>query len=205
MLIGASLLASILAYPTLPEQVASHWNAAGEVDGYMPRLASVLLLPGLIALFFGLIMLLPVFDPLRSNIARFRPQYNLVAVALSGFLAYLHLLTLAWNLGWQIPIGGALAPAAGIFFFGIGAAMKSAKPNWTFGIRTPWTLSSPVVWDRTHSVGSTAFKIAGVLVTFGTFFPEFAIPLLLIVLGFTAVGLILYSFLLYRKLNKDGS
>jgi uncharacterized membrane protein len=92
-------------------------------------------------------MLLPLIDPLRANIVLFRPQYNLIAVFLSGFLVYLHVLTLLWNLGREIPIGGALAPAMGILFFRIGILMKSAKPNWTFGIRTPWTLSNPVVWD----------------------------------------------------------
>lgn len=36
LLVGLSFLAGILLYPELPEPIPSHWDAAGEVDGYCP-------------------------------------------------------------------------------------------------------------------------------------------------------------------------
>jgi uncharacterized membrane protein len=200
--IAVGLLASALAYPSLPVQMASHWDATGEVNGYMPKLAAVLILPGLLILLLGLLMFMPLIDPLRANIAKFRPQYNLIIVFLGGFFLYLHILTLLWNLGHEIPIGGALAPAMGILFFGIGILLKSAKPNWTFGIRTPWTLSNPVVWDRTHALGSTVFKISGVLITLGVLLPEYGVLLLVAIVGLASLGLVVYSYLEYRKIEK---
>jgi uncharacterized membrane protein len=203
-LIAASLLVSALAFPGLPEMVASHWNAAGEADGTMPRAAAAFLLPVVTALLFALILWLPRIDPLRANIDRFRPQYNLVALVFCGFLLYLHLWTLAWNLGRQIPVGVALAPATGILFFLFGAAMKKAKPNWIFGIRTPWTLSSPVVWERAHAAGSVVFKVCGVLAALGVLFPEFAIARVLLLTVLAAVVLVVYSYCPNTRL-KNGS
>ena len=40
-----TLAVTILAYPALPDQVPSHWNGAGEVDGYLPKLWGVLIIP----------------------------------------------------------------------------------------------------------------------------------------------------------------
>ena len=41
------LLVSACLYPKIPERMASHWNAKGQVDGYMPKSAGVFLMPGL--------------------------------------------------------------------------------------------------------------------------------------------------------------
>jgi hypothetical protein len=65
----------------------------------MPKPAAVLILSGLLILLVGLLILLPMIDPLRANLAMFRPQYNLIVVFLGGFLLYVHILTLLWNLG----------------------------------------------------------------------------------------------------------
>ena len=64
-----------------------------------------------------------------------------------------------------------LLPAMGLLFFGLGFMVERAQPNWFIGIRTPWTLSNPVVWQKTHRVGGLAFKVSGVLVLVGLLFP----------------------------------
>jgi uncharacterized membrane protein len=81
--------------------------------------------------------------------------------------------------------------------------LNSAKPNWTFGIRTPWTLINPVVWDRTHALGSSVFTISGFLITLGILLPDYSIPILLTVLGLACLGLVVYSYLEYAKIEKD--
>jgi len=35
------------------------------------------------------------------------------------------------------------------------------------GIKTPWTLLSEEVWDRTHEVGSRLFMVSGALASLG--------------------------------------
>ena len=43
---------------------------------------------------------------------------------------------------------GALAVA--VVLGVLGNAMPALRPNWFFGVRTPWTLRDDAVWDRTH-------------------------------------------------------
>lgn len=81
--------------------------------------------------------------------------------------------------------------------------MPRVAPNYTFGIRLPWTLASEDNWRRTHRFAGRVFVVCGVAL--------FACVLLrpldpLVILG-VAVGVMLlgicvialYSYLLWRR------
>jgi uncharacterized membrane protein len=137
-----ALSLSLVFWPRLPDPMASHWSAAGEVDGYMPRFWGVALMPLVTLAMLGLFLLVPQIDPLRSNIQAFRPIYNLFIFFVILFLLYVHLLTLLWNVGYRLAIDRALPPALGLLFLLIAYLLRHARRNWFIGIRTPWTLSS---------------------------------------------------------------
>lgn len=46
-------------------------------------------------------------------------------------------------------------------FLVIGNVMGKLRPNYTVGIRTPWTLANDRVWDQTHRFGGKTFVFAG--------------------------------------------
>ena len=49
-------------------------------------------------------------------------------------------------------------PVTGVLLYASGVLIKNAERNWFAGIRTPWTLSSDYVWDKTHQLGGYIFK-----------------------------------------------
>ena len=53
--------------------------------------------------------------------------------------------------------------------------MRKVKQNWFVGIRTPWTMSSPQVWEKTHRVASRLFQGAAAVILMGAFFPRLMI------------------------------
>jgi len=93
-----SFLLGIYLYPSMPEQMASHWNAQGEVDDYMSKFWALFLMPlmslGLLLLF----LVIPKIDPLKQNIEKFRKYFDGFIVLMLGFLFYVYLLTIFWNL-----------------------------------------------------------------------------------------------------------
>ncbi len=203
-LIVIASVVSAAIYPRLPEWVASHWNTANQVDGYMPRFWGAFLMPlvslGLLALF----LLIPQIDPLKANVEKFRGAFNGFIVSLVVFMLYAHGLTLAWNLGYeQFDMGAALLPALGLIFILVGVMMKQAKRNYFIGIRTPWTLHSERVWDETHRLGGALFIASGLLALVGTFFPRYAFWLLLAPLLGSTLFLVVYSYVLYRHETKS--
>ena len=130
------------------------------------------------------------------------PVYNLFIVFIIGFLSYLHFLTLAWNLGWIFDLMRWMTPAYALLLFFTGVLLEKAQSNWFIGIRTPWTLSDNRVWEKTHQVGGTAFKVCGVISLAGILFPQQAIWFLLIPMLGRALGLVIYSYVYYRSLHQ---
>ncbi len=204
ILIAMAVLAGVLLWNQLPEQMASHWNANDEVDGYISKFWGVFLMPLITLGMFGLFIALPNMDPLKANIASFRGAFNLFIVIITVFMLYIHGLTLAWSLGYQgFKISAAMLPFLGILFMYIGYLLKQAKRNFFIGIRTPWTLSSDSVWDKTHQLGSVLFIVSGALAFVGSFFGGMtAFFMLFVPLMGSTLALVTYSYILYRNETK---
>ncbi|HQT91558.1 MAG TPA: SdpI family protein, partial [Candidatus Kryptobacter bacterium] len=84
-----------------------------------------------------------------------------------------------------------------------GNYMPKFPQNWFVGIKTPWTISSEVVWKKTHILGGWLFALTGVVyVVFAALRLSAALPSLLILL--VAASTFIYSFFLYKKLGGTG-
>lgn len=187
-------------YPQLPAQIASHWNTAGQVDGTMSRFWGVYLFPLIFAVLALLLIAIPRIDPKRDNIAKFRKYFDYFVIAFALIFYYIYFLTLYWNLGNQFDFTAALIPPIAALFYIIGAILPHTEPNWTIGIRTPWTISSENVWRRTHQVGGWAFKISAVIAVCGIFFPPaVGVWFLFVPILISALGLVIYSYVLYER------
>ena len=79
------------------------------------------------------------------------------------------------------------------------------KRNWFIGIRTPWTLSSERVWDRTHAIGGKLFRLAGVIALGGIIFTGIAWLFILGPILVISIYLVVYSYLEYRRDEGRGS
>jgi uncharacterized membrane protein len=200
MILGATV-AGLLLWNQLPDPMASHWNINDQVDGYMSRFWGVFMVPLITLGMFLLFLLIPSIDPLRANIAQFRGAFNLFIVFIVTFMVYLYGLTLAWNLGYtDFRMSGAMLPAIGLLFIFIGFMMRQAKRNFFIGIRTPWTLSSDMVWDETHRLGAVLFMISGALAFVGGLFGgTTAFWMMFAPLMGSTLFLLVYSYVLYQR------
>jgi uncharacterized membrane protein len=114
--------------------------------------------------------LIPRIDLLKVNIERFKRFYYGFVIILLLFLFYLYLLTILWNLEIGFSTMQLLVPALAVLFYCCGILVEKAKRDWFIGIRTPWTLSSEAVWNKTHRIGRNLFKAASVVVLLGRVF-----------------------------------
>lgn len=201
ILIAAAVIAGLVLWNQLPDPMASHWNENDEVDGYMGRFWGVWMMPLVVLGMAALFLVIPNIDPLKANIEKFRGVFNLFILLITAFMLYNHALTLAWNLGYQdFRMSAAMLPFMGILFIFVGYMLRQAKRNWFIGIRTPWTLSSDTVWDKTHRLGSWLFTASGVFSFAGSFFGGMtAVWLTLAPALGSAVFLVIYSFVMYQR------
>ena len=198
-LVVVAFTVSAYLYPQLPDRVASHWNAQGEVDGYMSRFWGVTFVPLLLTVLALFFFAIPRIDPLKANIQAFRGYYDVLVVLITLFMLGVHLQTLLWSLGTQISPNTTFPVALGLLFIYIGVLLGKAKRNWFIGIRTPWTLSSDRVWDKTHRLGRKLFIAAGVIATIGVFFQDYAVWFIVVPVVSTALGSVAYSYFAYQQ------
>lgn len=196
---GAAGVASLLAAPDLPQEVVTHWNAAGDPDGYAPRWVAMALLPTLSVAVLAMFAVIPRIDPLGSNIREFQAVYEWLAVGTVALLAYVHGVLLLVNVGVEASIFQLITPAIAALYVAVGFVLDRAEQNWFVGIRTPWTLSDEDVWDRTHSRAAPLFVIAGVVTLGALVVPEFAAAFLVGPVAVVALVTTVYSYVVYRR------
>jgi uncharacterized membrane protein len=200
LLVLLAFAAGAYAYGKLPPSVPIHWDAHGRVNGYGPRGLAAFLMPCIIAAIWALLTVLPHADPLRANYAKFGGTYAYLVDVVLTFMFVIHVVTLRAAMGAHMDMARIVGVMIGLLFIAIGNVLPRARRNWFMGIRTPWTLSSDRVWDRTHRVGGYLFIAAGVLALITSLVAgAAAIPVsvgLAVAAAFVAAA---YSYALWRQ------
>jgi uncharacterized membrane protein len=194
-----SFIIGIYLYPQMPQVLASHWNAEGNADGYMSKFWGLFLIPIISLGIFLLLIFIPRIDPLRKNISKFTKYYDIFVLVFVGFMFYLYLLTIFWNLNFRFNMTLLLIPSFSLLFYYMGVLVENTKRNWFIGIRTPWTLSSDEVWNKTHSLGGKLFKLAGIIALIGIFFQKYAIWFIIVPVIIFSIYIVVYSYIIYKR------
>ena len=196
---------TLVAYPVMPTVVASHWNAAGELNGTMPKFWGLALIPLLMYGFCALFVVLPRIDPLRNNYQKFQDYYEGFILVFAAFFFFIQLQIILWGLGIHVSPNLTMPVMIGGLFVYIGFLMEHAEPNWFVGIRTPWTLSSDSVWKKTHQRAGTLFKLAGVVSMIGALAGIYASLFILVPVIAVALYTVVYSYTEFKKEQKSGA
>ena len=202
LIIAVVILIGVGIYPNLPEQMAIHWNIEGEPDDYGSRFFGAFGLPLTTLGSYLLLLFVPVIDPRRQNYPRFTKVYRWIKLGFVLFMLGVHLVTLAFNLGYKLDIGRLVTLGLGLLFALLGRGLPQIKPNFFVGIRTPWTLSNPEVWAKTHRFGGKLFFWSGIALIGTTVLSNRTRFWLLMFLVFgTALATTVYSYLCFRQEN----
>jgi uncharacterized membrane protein len=201
--LGASLYLFCFHLDALGERVPIHWNIEGKLDGTMARAPALFLMPALMAGFFGLTWLLPWLSPRQYSIEGFRSTFDYTMALVNLLFGYIHAVMLFAGMRPDIDSGRWLIGGLFLFFALLGNVMGKLRRNFWAGVRTPWTLASAKVWNKTHRLAAYLFVGAGVL----GFIAVVAGLNLLIALGLILVAALVpvfYSLWLYKHLEKLG-
>ena len=200
---GLSLIGTALVYGRLPDTIAMHWNAAGQVDR-MESKAFIWLTAALPFVLLLLSVALPKIDPRKDSYQRHARAFSTTMAAVALFLVAVHWILIMVGLGLNIDVSMVTKLGMGLLFIVIGNFLPQAKPNYTYGIRLPWTLADATVWKKVHRIGAYGFVALGAATVALAFFRHPASYYLFItgligLIGFLAV----YSWRLYSRLHPD--
>lgn len=105
----------------------------------------------------------------------------------------------------DLPIMRIMAWLLAAMYLVLGNYMPKCRPNNTVGIRVKWTFSSEENWNATHRLAGPSYMICGFLMIPVSFLPEkAAMPLLLILLLLGSIIPLVYSYIFYKKQQRQG-
>lgn len=200
LVIFSVIISAFFFYTKMPEQVPVHWNYAGEIDRYGSKIEACLLFPAIISILYLLFLFLPILDPKKERYDQFKRVYHIIKNVTILFLGIMFFITSLNAIGYNIPVNIWVPTFVGLLFIILGNYLSKIKSNWFVGIRTPWTLSSEEVWNKTHRLASKLFVLAGIIMILINLLPtKFIIPVFLINIFGTIITIIVYSYIIYRK------
>ena len=188
-------------YSRLPDQVPMHWGFDGEINRYGSK--NELWLTGALGPLFALLFqFLPRLDPKKRNYEKFHTCYEAFALVLVAFITVMMGVALLESFRpGTVFVGRVVSALVGSLFVFIGNLMGKVKPNFFLGIRTPWTLSDPDVWNRTHRLGGGLFFLAGLATVASAFLLPEQVTFWVLMAGVLAAALIpaVMSYVWYRR------
>ncbi len=189
------VLAGLILWNQLPEKMPSHWNAAGEIDGWSSKPFAVFGMPLILLAFQWLCTLGTCADPKKANHSG--KILHLVLWIIPVLSVLMSVLTYAVALGKEVRMEVIMPVVIGLILAVIGNYLPKCKQNYTIGIKIPWTLNSEENWNRTHRFAGRLWVVCGLVIMLtgflGGFWIFFGVALLMVLAPFV------YSYMLHRK------
>ncbi len=206
LIVIAAFAASAIVYPRLPETIPTHWNMDGQPDGWSSRAFGALITPVILLFVWGFVRVLPAIDPRGANYAKFGGAFEAIFDSLMLFLLGMHIVLLRAGLGYPVQIQRIAPFGIGVLLIVIGNLLPRCRPNWFVGIRTPWTLSSDRVWEKTHRFGGRLFVAAGFLIAIAALFWAQWVHVVLVTSILLAIAaMLIYSYLEWKREQSTAS
>jgi uncharacterized membrane protein len=153
-------------YRSLPAIIPTHFDLAGNPDGYGSK-NTIWLLPMVLGLASATVYLLvrnlPRIAPKKA--AGNNPElFKKLSVVMVCFMCAISLVLVYAISHGTINITKMLLPLIGLLFLVIGNYLHSIKPNYFAGFRVPWTLNNEDTWRKTHQLASKYWVGGGFLI-----------------------------------------
>ena len=185
----------LLLWDQLPEQLPFHWNAAGEVDGWIGKSLGVFLMPGILLIVHWLCVLVTGLDPKNKDKNEKAKQLILWIMPVLSLLV--NGLIYATALGREVNVDMLMPGMMGVLFVVLGNILPKCSRNSTIGIKIPWTLNSEENWNKTHRFAGWLWTVCGIIIMLTGFFGGFWI--FFVVMLLMVLAPVLYSYILHRK------
>ena len=204
-IIAIQIIVGIFGFIVLPDTVPIHWGMNGQVNGYGPKWVNTFLLPlisiGIYVLIRGLIAAGPRLGGRQATAANLQVAKVIIA-GIILFMLVLQLAIIAQSLGFGFDITTVVMLAVSVLFIFIGNYMGKMRRNFWMGIRTPWTLTNSVVWERTHRLGGWLFVAVGLIGIVCSFIPSLRLWGIVVPILVVCVFLYIYSYVIYQQETK---
>ncbi|MCD8395683.1 MAG: SdpI family protein [Lachnospiraceae bacterium] len=197
------VLAGLLLWNRLPDQMATHWSTSNTPDGFSSKAFAVFGIPVFLLIMHFFCLLATAGD------AKQKDQNKKVLGMVFWIIPLVSLFTngmiYAAALEKEFHVLTVCSVMMGLLFLFLGNYFPKIKQNRTIGIRFSWTLNNEENWNRTHRFAGKVWVIDGLVLLLSIFLPGGVLmPVLFGTIVVAVVLPFLYSWRIYRE-QKEGS
>jgi len=203
-MVAAMFIAGAILYARLPDVIPTHWGFDGKPNGWSPKSFGVWLIPGLSLFFMILFPILQRLDPKSQNYENFQKPWAIIQTSILGYLAYIYAVTMfvTFEPAYNAMVGRFVIFGMGILFVVLGNYLGKVRQNYFVGLRTPWTLDDPEVWQKSQRLAGWAFVLCGLVAIIESLI-WIAVPYIFFsAVVLTVVVPIAYSYVLAKEKKK---
>ncbi|MBU1348479.1 SdpI family protein [Patescibacteria group bacterium] len=203
-LVALMFIAAAIIYPYLPDIIPTHWGIEGVPKGWSPKTWGAWIMPPMSLAFLVLFPFLSKLDPKRENYEKFKQPWSVIQTSLVALLAYMFLVTnfVTFYPQYNDMVGRAVVLGIGVLFVVLGNVMGKVRQNYFIGLKTPWTLDNPEVWQKSQRFAGWAFVISGLVFIIESIIWIAIMPVFVVMMGVMVLMPIVYSYLLSRDIKK---
>lgn len=200
LLIVLPLIVGFAVYDQLPEELPTHWNARGEVDGTMPKMVALLVFPAIMLFSNAIFWALPYIDQ-KKSLENSQKPLQVIQISSTLLVSVLSICTILIGLGYELDIATIVPIGVLLLFLVLGNFMGKIRPNAFMGIRTPWTMQNEEIWHKTHRLSGWVWVGMSLGLIGLRFLLSSEVFIFLFIAGIATMVLIpvIYSFLLSRE------
>lgn len=190
------ILIGIFFWNSLPDQIATHFGADGEPNGWSSKWFAVFGLPLFIVAVNALCVYACERDPRRAG---YPPKMMRIIYWICPVVSWICAIAVyGYALGFnQDGLAQYVMVFVGLLFILIGNYLPKVKQNYYLGFKLPWTYADEDNWNKTHRLGGRVWVIGGLLIILNYFL---RIPNLELVLMIAMVLIpVVYSWAYSRR------
>ena len=192
------MLVGVAFWDALPEQVAIHWGASGEPDGWCSKAFAVYAVPLIMVALHWACLFATRFD--KKNRNQNPKMMNITYWLVPAVSWVANGMTYADALGKDIDVIRLLPIIMGVLFLLIGNYLPKCTPNRTVGIRIKWTLADEENWNATHRFGGKVWFIGAIVILASSLLPaKISVCVMIAATLAMALAPIIYSYCFYKK------
>lgn len=161
------ILAGVLLWDRLPEQVATHFDFEGNPNGWSSRGFTVFGIPLFLLACQWIAVAATFSDPKHKNLSE--KVFKVVLWIVPMVSLILAVVCYGYELGYDTSDGTIAFAIMGILFMVVGNYLPKCRQNYTIGIKIPWTLHNEENWNHTHRMAGYLWIFCGLLMLVNSF------------------------------------